>query len=87
MPYIKQERRDELDPHIEALLKALPSESFAGDLNYSICRLADGLLTDKKNYARLNEIIGALECAKLELYRRMAAPYEDQKVTENGDVF
>ena len=62
-------------------------ENFAGDLNYAICRIADGLLADKKNYARINEIIGTLECAKLEIYRRLAAPYEDKKVTENGDVF
>ena len=35
----------------------------------------------------LNAIIGALECAKLELYRRVAAPYEDDKIIENGDVY
>jgi hypothetical protein len=38
-------------------------------------------------YAHLNEVIGALECAKLELYRRIAVPYEDQKITESGDVY
>ena len=31
--------------------------------------------------------MGALECAKLELYRRVAAPYEDVKIMENGDVY
>jgi len=35
----------------------------------------------------INAIIGALECAKLELYRRVAAPYEDDKIAENGDVY
>ena len=29
----------------------------------------------------------ALECAKLELYRRLAAPYEDEKRKETGDVY
>jgi hypothetical protein len=38
-------------------------------------------------YAHLNEAIGVLECAKLELYRRVAAPYEDEKITESGDVY
>jgi len=27
-----------------------------------------------------------LECAKLELYRMIAAPYEDTKIKENGSV-
>jgi len=38
-------------------------------------------------YAHLNEVVGVLECAKLELYRRVVAPYEDQKMTESGDVY
>jgi hypothetical protein len=32
-------------------------------------------------------MIGALECCKLELYRMMAAPYEDDKIAENGGVY
>jgi hypothetical protein len=38
-------------------------------------------------YAHLNEAIGVLECAKLELYRRIAAPYEDRKMGETGEVY
>ena len=38
-------------------------------------------------YAHLNEALGALESAKLELYRRLAAPYEDEKKSETGDVY
>jgi hypothetical protein len=38
-------------------------------------------------YAHLNEAVGVLECAKLELYRRIAAPYEDDKRSETGDVY
>jgi hypothetical protein len=33
------------------------------------------------------DVVGALECAKLELYRRLAAPYEDQKIKLNGDAY
>jgi hypothetical protein len=60
-----------------------------GELNYSITLLlleyleADG----GPRYADYNEVIGVLECAKLELYRRMVAPYEDRKMKENGDVY
>ncbi len=38
-------------------------------------------------YKDYNEIIGALECAKLEFYRRAVVPYEEQKIKENGDVY
>ncbi len=37
--------------------------------------------------AYFNAVVGALECAKLELYRRMVAPYENGKIAENGDVY
>lgn len=87
MPYIKPEQRTPLDPLIDQLCAALPAENFAGNLNYVVSRLCAGLLARRKNYASINEIVGALECAKLELYRRVASPYEDTKITENGDVF
>ncbi len=31
--------------------------------------------------------MGALEGSKLEFYRRIAAPYENKKMKENGDVY
>jgi hypothetical protein len=37
-------------------------------------------------YFHLNKAIGVLECIKLEFYRRVAAPYEDLKIKEAGDV-
>ena len=39
------------------------------------------------NYARFNEMIGVLECCKLELYRRVISNYEDKKMRQNGDVY
>lgn len=81
MPYIKQERRDAI------LAGAKPQD--AGELNFAITVLVDNYLRDKGGikYSHLNEVIGAMDCAKLELYRRVAAPYEDQKIEENGDVY
>ena len=60
-----------------------------GDLNFLIIRLVEGYLAllQGSRSAKLNEVIGALDCAKLELYRRVAAPYEDQKIAESGDVY
>jgi hypothetical protein len=64
------------------------SPETAGELNYLITTLVDDFLLDKgKSYASINEAIGALECCKLELYRRVAAPYEDEKIDQNGDVY
>ncbi len=79
MPYIKAEDRDALDC---GDIICTP-----GELNYVITDLVVNYLGDKPNYAKFNEVIGVLECAKLELYRRMVAPYEDTKKEENGDVY
>lgn len=91
MPYIIQDKRKHLDPHIESLVNALrelesddPSNTHCGNLNYVITRLLHASYANR--YAEINEAIGVLECAKLEFYRKRAAPYEDQKEFENGSV-
>lgn len=58
-----------------------------GELNYVITRAVHDYLHRRGvSYAVYNELIGVLECTKLELYRRLVAPYEDQKIKQNGDV-
>jgi hypothetical protein len=81
MPYIKIERRDAI------LSGAEPQD--AGELNFAITTMVDKYVQNKGDlrYAHLNEAVGALECAKLELYRRVAGPYEDEKIKESGDVY
>jgi hypothetical protein len=59
-----------------------------GQLNYVITSLCDEYIGNEGlSYASINEVIGVLECAKLELYRRIAVPYENAKLEENGDVY
>ena len=58
-----------------------------GTLNYIITRLVVWYLGKSPNYERYNAAIGALECAKQELYRRQISPYEDEKCELNGDVY
>lgn len=61
-----------------------------GELNYCITRLVLHYLSQggpTPSYAGMNAVIGVLECAKLELYRRMVAPYESVKCLENGEVY
>ncbi|MFZ5876250.1 MAG: DUF6899 family protein [Nitrospirota bacterium] len=81
MPYITADARARLD--------AGGKPETVGELNYAITRLVDSYLVKQGGlrYANLNEVIGVFECAKLELYRRVAAPYEDQKRAESGDVY
>ncbi len=89
MPYIKKEQRNELDPIIEILRSKLSSETdvAVGQLNYITTKLGWHVMRRGVRYHKINAVIGALECSKLELYRRIAGPYEDQKIAENGDVF
>lgn len=92
MPYIAQNRRDALDQSIDQLIDVLElinekdQTALAGDLNYTITRILDGAYPSKR-YRQMNEIVGVLECAKLEFYRRIAVPYEDQKRYEESDVY
>lgn len=85
MPYVA--KSDRIDLNQKIVFAGRPINT-PGELNYLITRLIDQYIYGKgKSYAILNEAIGALECAKLELYRRIAAPYEDEKIKENGDVY
>ena len=79
MPYITKATRDELFVR--------PPKN-AGELNYKITKLCSLYLCHQgKRYEHINAVVGVLECAKLEMYRRIAAPYENQKIEENGDVY
>lgn len=59
----------------------------SGELNFIITTEIINYLGKDPRYADYNSVIGVLECCKLELYRRMVAPYEDVKIAENGDVY
>jgi hypothetical protein len=87
MPYIKMEDRPKYERNLKGIikiLKAQPLESIDGELNYIITRILKESFPLR--YFNLNRAIGVLECCKLEFYRRVAAPYEDTKIEQNGDV-
>lgn len=91
MPYILQDKRDRLDPLINALHAELvslesddESNNMEGNLNYTVTRLLR--MVYGQSYSEFNDAIGVLECIKLEHYTTQAAPYEAQKKFENGDV-
>ena len=79
MPYISQDRREDLQ---------IEYAKTPGELNYSITQELVGYWQrSSMNYQSINDILGALEGAKQEFYRRIAVPYEEIKVAENGDVY
>ncbi|HSG82702.1 MAG TPA: hypothetical protein VLC48_10650 [Gemmatimonadota bacterium] len=88
MPYITRERRALYDDRIATLSQQITDATPAGDLNYMVTRLLlDWLGKRGPSYAALADVVAVLETAKLEFYRRAAAPYEDEKIAENGDVY
>lgn len=88
MPYVKPDYRQELAKIFEGIdfYRFLPEEP--GGLNYLLSILINAYVEKHGvNYAALNEVVGALEAAKLEFYRRIVVPYEDAKIEENGDMY
>jgi hypothetical protein len=84
MPYVLPGVREDYSEGLELL----PPTTDPGDLNYLITTLCVRHL--KKigiKYDTLNEVIGVLECAKQEFYRRMVAGYEEVRRLKNGDVY
>ena len=78
MPYIpRSQKQQALDGEIKD----------AGSFNFLIHQLIDQYLKQKGvSYQTYNDIVGALDCAKMELYRRKIADYEKGKILLNGDV-
>ena len=80
MPYIYKAKR-------AALIEDTRMPQTPGELNYMITIIINNYYKQYGGYSAINDVLGALEGAKLEFYRRVAAPYEDQKIEENGDVY
>lgn len=89
MPYIHvYDRADNTAVRINTALPESLRLANAGELNFAITSLIDEYLGRTGiRYQNINTVIGVLECAKLEVYRRVAVPYEDKKCKENGDVY
>ena len=81
MPYIKMEDKVRLQKHIQ-------TANNAGELNFLFTdEIAEYIANKGLSYQTINDILGALEGAKAEFYRRVAVPCENTKLSENGDVY
>lgn len=83
MPYIKQIRRQVLDPLIKELHAPIHDD---GEMNYVITKLLDNEYGHGR-YEDLNRAMGVLSCVAQEFYRRRIAPYEDEMMKLHGEVF
>jgi len=100
MPYIKRDQRDKYKKFLIEASHIINAKTPSGDLNYIITNLIHlagnlkieidlrefSLIHEKLSYARLNELIGVLECVKQEFYRKIITPYEEKKEKENGRI-
>lgn len=83
MPYIPEGDKAQLD-----LAEYLIDPVTVGELTYVLTkRCIDYYEKHGESFQTHAQVIAALECTKLEFYRRALAPYEDKKVLENGDVY
>lgn len=94
MPYISGGAREELDPFIDDLADRIVrlareeggDAAFAGFLNYSCTKLALKVMPVRR-YWSIATVIGVFRNVADEFYRRVGAPYEDEKRAEHGDVY
>ncbi len=84
MPYIKQTERAKFKECLPEVGKLCDT---CGELNYVFtCIAHEYIKRHGLKYQNINDIIGALEGAKIEFYRKVGQDYEDIKIKENGDV-
>lgn len=92
MPYIKQEMRPAIDAELDRLVKTINNivgeddKLLKGVMNYTITTLVNKVYV-VDSYSNFNDVMGMLKGVDLEFYRRRVAPYEDQKIFENGDCY
>ena len=87
MPYIMQEHRSYYDKPLEDLTFTLGQEGWnAGHVTYILYRIVLQWFKDVPSYATIANIRGCLVGTMTEFDRREAAPYEDSKIEDNGDV-
>lgn len=93
MPYIRTEKRDELDPSIDAVLDSLRGlesddpdfNDTEGNINYVFTKILKRIYPGER-YAEINSAMGVLNSVTAEYYRKVAVLLEDQKEFENGEV-
>jgi len=82
MPYIKKERRNDMDEIVDFM--NLHEVKADGDLNYILFAFCKRHVVP--SYNNYKNFCGELHQCATEIERRLLATYEDEKIKENGDV-
>lgn len=100
MPYIKPERRPDLDPILQDLWNELverlphdtpeekkPLDAMKGDVNYCFTKILVTMLAKfGAHYATLSNIEAIPKDVEKEFHEQFMRPYEDKKKAENGEI-
>lgn len=94
MPYIYESERTKYEESIKKIVDEMiivtkhSTNAAKGHLNYVIFSIVKRYLDRSgMNYGNAQDFIGGvLSCCQMELYRRILAPYEDEKIEQLGDV-
>ena len=88
MPYIKREERAQYQELLDELARKIPDDRMSrpGHMNYIVSVLIEKVYGAQMRYADHNEVMGMLNGILMEFYRRKTAPYEDEKIEQEGDL-
>jgi hypothetical protein len=91
MPYLLKQDKDNIDNQggidIYEKFASMTPQEVAGAINYLNFKIIKTWITKNgKKYWVFALFTGTLICCILEVYRRLVAPYEDEKIQSSGDV-
>lgn len=87
MPYITKEDREQYTEKLDDLCFTLEEHGYTeGHVTYVLYMIVARWFKHIPKYKSIARIRGVLTGTMTEFDRRIAAPYEDQKIKENGDV-
>jgi len=91
LPYLKYNDKEKVTDNGGLELKnyysKLSAQDFAGNLNYlNFWLIKNWIKENGKKYWIFALFVGTLVCCVLEVYRKLVAPYEEEKIKDSGDV-
>ena len=91
-PYILPNSRAQIDQAVDELVRIIKLRnndgSWMGDASYVVARLLPGLTLSfgEPRFWHIVALMGIMESAKIEIFKRVASPYEQRMQQERGDV-
>jgi len=91
MPYLLDKDKKKViergGEDLENYYSSLSAQDFAGHLNFlNFFLVKKWIKKNGQKYWIFSLFVGTLVCCVLEIYRRLVAPYEEEKIKSSGDV-